>query len=184
VREEESGVVVSHARRGRERGKEGEGEPRTHRDERTLAERHDPVLVPEEVEQARVVRALEVRHLERVVARRVHAKVLDLVLRDRLVLGRALRARKGERVSVSVRLSERRENERTSGYVRKAPISTLPAETVRFGSICVRDPRPSASCTTRGAPLSKRASERETHNDGEERVLELLVRLLRHDVDA
>jgi len=121
----------------------------------------------------------------------VHAKVLDLVLRDRLVLGRArvrrrvaLRARKGERVSVSVRLSERRENERTSGYVRKAPISTLPAETVRFGSICVRDPRPSASCTTRGAPLSKRASERETHNDGEERVLELLVRLLRHDVDA
>lgn len=71
-----------------------------HRDERALAECHDPVLVPQQVEQARVVRTLEVRHLERVIGARVHAKVLDLVLRDRLVLGRA-------RVQWRVPLAER-----------------------------------------------------------------------------
>ena len=48
--------------------------------------------------------------------------------------------------------------ELTSGYVRKAPISTLPADTVRFGSICVSA---AMGCST--------------HDHGEVRVVELLI---------
>lgn len=59
----------------------------SHRNERTLTESHDPVLVPQQVEQLGVVRTLEVRDLERVVGVRVDTKVFDLVDRDRLVLG-------------------------------------------------------------------------------------------------
>lgn len=157
---------------------EGSG---THRDERALAEGHDPVLVPQEVEELGVVRALEVRHLERVVGVGVHAKVFDLVDRDRLVLGRGrvrrrvallLWRRDGMSAALFVRMSWVK---RTSGKVRKAPISTRPAETVRFGSIC--------RCTG-GQGRVERVDGSRTHDDGEEGVLELLVGLLGHDVDA
>jgi hypothetical protein len=58
----------------------------THRDERTLGERVDPVLVPEQAEELRVERAREHLHVERVVLVRVHAEVLNLRERDGLVL--------------------------------------------------------------------------------------------------
>mmetsp|Transcript_10120 Transcript_10120/g.25775 ORF Transcript_10120/g.25775 Transcript_10120/m.25775 type:complete len:207 (-) Transcript_10120:122-742(-) len=55
-------------------------------EERRGAERVDPVLVPQEVQHVRVQGGLEVADVQRVVALGVHAKVLDLVERDGLVL--------------------------------------------------------------------------------------------------
>ena len=52
-----------------------------------MGEGHNPVLVPEKVEELRVARALEVRDLERVVRVGVHSEVFNLGERDRLVLG-------------------------------------------------------------------------------------------------
>lgn len=76
---------VDNARSGEGWGKREEGG--TYRDEGRLGERHHPVLVPEKVEELGIVRRLEVRDLEGVVRVGVHSKILDLVDRDRLVLG-------------------------------------------------------------------------------------------------
>ena len=50
----------------------------------------DSVVVPQVVQQPLVHRRLEVGNVERVVGLAVHAKVLDLAERDRLVLARLL----------------------------------------------------------------------------------------------
>ena len=62
---------------------------RTHRYQGTLTERVHPVLIPEQTEQLIVETALEDLDVDLVVLVRVRAKVLDLVQRDRLVLGRS-----------------------------------------------------------------------------------------------
>jgi inosine/xanthosine triphosphate pyrophosphatase family protein len=51
---------------------------RTYGKKRRGGEGVDPVLVPQEVEQLRVERRLEVRDLERVVLFTVHTKIFDL----------------------------------------------------------------------------------------------------------
>lgn len=58
------------------------------------------------------------------------SKVLDLVHWNRLVLRSA-----GVWGCVSLYCQQRTSEHLTIGYVRNAPISTLPAETVRLGSI-------------------------------------------------
>jgi hypothetical protein len=70
----------------------------THRDQRTLTQRVDPVLVPQRLEQLGIETTLEHGDLERVVGVGVHTKVLDLVQRNGLVLGGC-----GIRRSVSLR---------------------------------------------------------------------------------
>ena len=62
----------------------------TYREEGAGGEGVDPVLVPEEVEEVRVQRGLEVGDLQGVVLPTVHSKVLDLLQGDGLVLSRAL----------------------------------------------------------------------------------------------
>ena len=47
------------------------------REEGALAERRDPVLVPEQLEQVRVQRTFEVGNLERIIPAGVCAKVFD-----------------------------------------------------------------------------------------------------------
>ena len=55
-------------------------------DQRRLAERHDPVFVPKHLEERIVHTRLEVRDVERIVARRMDTEVFDLVKRDRLIV--------------------------------------------------------------------------------------------------
>lgn len=57
------------------------------RDQGALAERVDPVLVPEESEQLVVQRRLEDLDVDLVVLVRVYTEVLDLAQRDGLVFG-------------------------------------------------------------------------------------------------
>ena len=65
----------------------GPSELRTYADQGALSERHDPVLIPEHLEELVVEAGLEEGDVEAVVAGRVDAKVFDLVERDGLVLG-------------------------------------------------------------------------------------------------
>jgi shikimate 5-dehydrogenase len=58
-----------------------------------LAERVDPVLVPQETQELCVETALEDLHVELVVLVRVDAKILDLRQRNGLVLGSGGRGR-------------------------------------------------------------------------------------------
>jgi hypothetical protein len=59
----------------------------TDRDERTLTERVDPILVPQRIQQLRVETALEDGDVELVVRVCVNAEIFDFVQGDRLVLG-------------------------------------------------------------------------------------------------
>jgi hypothetical protein len=58
------------------------------RDQRALAERVHPILIPQHTQQLIIQARLEHLDLELVVLVRVDTKVLDLAERDRLVLGR------------------------------------------------------------------------------------------------
>lgn len=63
-----------------------------HRNERALAERVHPILIPQHTQQLRVQTRLEDLDLELIILPRVHAKVLDLAQRDALVLGSGTRS--------------------------------------------------------------------------------------------
>ena len=55
-------------------------------DERTLGERHDPVLVPEKIEESSIGAGLEVGDFEGVVGIRVDSEIFNLGEGDRLIL--------------------------------------------------------------------------------------------------